>query len=70
MKSIFRYFQMETSIPFLPKGAIYAFVDETGFVYRVNDNIINEYPLRKGLAGYLCLLRSEKGIMKEVQILK
>lgn len=42
----------------------------TAYVYRVEDHSINEYPLRTGLASYLCLIRGEKGIMKEVQILR
>lgn len=47
-------------LPFLPKGTIYRFDNETGFVYRVADGIPFEHPLRIGLAAYLWLLLTEK----------
>ena len=47
-------------LPFLPKGAVYQFDKETGFVYRVVAAKPFEYPLRNGLAGYLWLLLTEK----------
>lgn len=47
-------------LPFLPKGAVYQFDNETGFVYRVVDGKPFEFPLRINLAGYLWLLLTEK----------
>lgn len=49
-------------LPFLPKGAVYHFDYDTGHVHRVVDGKPFEFPLRAGLAGYLWLLLTEKGL--------
>ncbi len=57
-----RRFRLKVDLPYLPKGAIYDFDDETACVYRVVDKITNEIPLRNGLAGYLWLLLTDRHI--------
>lgn len=62
-----RILKMVVDLPFLAKGNEYEFDDETGFVYRVVDGKAFEYPLRRGLSGYLWLLRTEKNkYLKEI----
>jgi hypothetical protein len=63
-----RLFRMKVDLPFLPKGAVYAVDDDLAWVYRVDDDgQIGEYALRKGLAGYLCLLMTEPKYMKKLE---
>lgn len=56
-----REYELKIDLPFLPKGAKYAFDDETAHVYRLDENDVPfEFPLRTGLAGYLWLLLTER----------
>ncbi len=57
-----RIMQMKVSLPFLDKGRKFVFDDDSGNVYGTEkDGMRMEYPLRTGLAGYLCLLSTEGG---------
>ena len=55
-------------IPMLKKGSIFYFELETGCVWSVIDKKTASYPLRQGLAGYLWLLRLEKGYFRKVKL--
>lgn len=56
-----REYELKVDLPFLAKGNIYAFDDDTAHVYRCGDNGEPfEFPLRTGLAGYLWLLLTER----------
>ena len=58
-----RYKMTTDRLPFLPKGAVYEFDDETGNVYR--PEVSEETPLRSGIADYLWLLLTEDGARKK-----
>ena len=58
-----RYKMTTDRLPFLSKGAVYEFDDETGNVYR--PEVSEETPLRSGIAGYLWLLLTEDGARKK-----
>lgn len=62
------WYKLKVDIPFLKKGDVFAFDIELGNVYSVNEKsqVVCEYPLRQGLAGYLWLLRTEKKYFRKV----
>jgi hypothetical protein len=63
-----RIYKLLEDLPFMKRFNLYAFDDETGEVYLVENNKVNEYPLRIGLASYLNLLRMEGNkYLKEVK---
>lgn len=51
-----RYFELLVDLPFLKKGRVYAFDDDTGNVFSVINGEVASYPLRNGLSGYLWML--------------
>lgn len=57
-----RVFRLKKDLPFLRRGALFLFDDESGEVFS-SENIIgtqwNKYPLRPGLSGYLWLLLTD-----------
>lgn len=61
-----RTFELLVELPFLPKGRLFWFDDDTGNVFAVLDGKIAEYPLRNALAGYLWLLLTEPGYLKKM----
>lgn len=62
-----RKFRLKIDLPFLPKGSIYWFDDETASVYMDEGGFPAEYSLRMALSSYLMLLRTEgKKYLKEV----
>lgn len=56
-----RIFKLKVDLPFLPKGSIYHFHDESGNIYKEmeKEKRLFEYPLRSALADYLWLLLTE-----------
>ena len=67
-KEIMRIYKLLEDLPFMKRFTLYAFDDELGNVYLVENNKIAEYPLRVGLASYLMLLRMEGNkYLKEVK---
>lgn len=65
-----RIFEMKKELPLFIKGARYSLDEESGVVYRLDENDKpGQYPLRTGLAGYLWLLRYEgKKYLKEIKL--
>ncbi len=64
-----RRFKLLIDLPFLKKGTVYWFDEETGKIHWENggkDNF-SDYPLREGLAGYLWMLRTETKYLKELK---
>ena len=59
-----RQYKLLLDLPFLKKGRIFEFDDDTGDVYAIIDDETVDTPLRSGLAGYLWLLLTEKRYMK------
>ncbi len=53
--------------PFLVKGTLFVFYDSTGFVYWIDKGEETQHPLRMGLALYLWLLTTEKGLMEFIE---
>ena len=54
------------SFPFLKKGNVYCFDDETGNVYFIDkDGEQSAYPLRLGLSGYPWLLLTDRKYLKK-----
>ena len=51
-----RKYKLKIDLPFMEKGSIYYFDDETANIYAELDGKISEYPLRIGLSAYLWLL--------------
>ncbi len=63
-----RRFELLVSIPFLLKGRVFLFDDETGEVFTIlKDGEVGVVPLRAGLALYLWLLVTEKKYMQEIK---
>lgn len=60
-------YKLLKNIPLLNKGHIFEFDIESGYVYGVEKDKVNEHPLRSGLAGYLWLLRTEKGYFRKTK---
>ena len=55
-----RIFKLKLDLPFLKKGRIFGFDDETHLIFPVNLNDgPAEHPLRPSLEGYLWLLLTE-----------
>lgn len=63
---ITRRCKLLVDLPFLKKGSIFEFDDESGKVYS-NRLTGFEYPLRPGLAMYLWLLLTEKKYMRKLR---
>jgi len=63
---MFRQFKLLINLPFLKKGKEFVFDDETGYVYAILDGKQSDIPLRRGLAGYLWLLMTEKKYLKRI----
>jgi len=62
-----RIYKLLVDLPFMKRFNLYAFDDDVGDVYLVENNKIADYPLRVGLASYLMLLRMEGNkYLKEV----
>lgn len=63
-----RFFRLERAVPLFKKGQVYVFDMDTSEVRWVDaaGNIVDT-PLRPGLAGYLWLLRTEKGFFEEIK---
>ncbi len=56
------------NVPLLKKGRLFLFEIDTGMVWGMKDkNTTFSYPLREELAGYLWLLRTEKGYLRRVK---
>jgi len=56
-----RRYKLKVELPYLIKGAIYAFEEESGQVFRCEDDGKPfQYPLRPGLSGYLWLLLTDR----------
>lgn len=53
-------YRLQVELPFMKKGNIYFFDDETGKIYASEDRQQpNQYSLRNGLTAYLWLLKTE-----------
>ncbi len=59
-------YRLIKNVPLLRKS-IYFFDTETGHVFGSYKGKQYEYPLRQGLAGYLWLLRTERGYFRKVK---
>ncbi len=64
-------YKLLIDLPFLKKGTKFVFYDASGDVfwenYDAEEGKETEYPIRKALAGYLWMLRTEKGYMKFIE---
>lgn len=54
-------------LPMLQKGTLFVFYDSSANVHWLDCGKETEYPLRTGLAGYLWLLLTEKGMLKLIE---
>lgn len=55
-----RILKLKLDLPFLKKGSIFGFEDDTRLIFAFNLNYgPAPYPLRPGLSGYLWLLSTE-----------
>lgn len=62
-----RVFKLLKELPMLGKGTLFVFYDSSAFVHWIDNGKETEYPLRTGLAGYLWLLMTEKGMMELIE---
>lgn len=62
-----RVFKLLKEVPFMHKGTLFVFYDSSAHVHWIDNGKETEYPLRTGLAGYLWLLMTEKGMMKLIE---
>ncbi len=61
-----RAYKLLVDLPFLKKGSIFHFYDESAKIFAVYNSIETEYSLRPGLSGYLWLLLTEKKYLKRL----
>lgn len=54
-------------VPMFYKDSVFYFDFDEAMVYGVEDDKVNETPLRQGLAGYLWLLRYEPGYFRKIK---
>lgn len=64
-----RRFKLLVDLPFLKKGSVFQFYDETGYVrWEGEEGPTRPHgPLRDGLSGYLWLLSTERKYLRRLK---
>jgi hypothetical protein len=61
-----RYYELRVDLPFLKQKSQFAFDDDNGNIFMIENQRVAEYPLRAGLSGYLWLLLTERKYLKKI----